>query len=182
MKIITSKKIHEIEIKSTDQLVTHFKQLFESNNSFVSDRHNAVKITQNYCWNSFFKLSIIDNELPTFINQIKDIMTKYNFESDDNAIVEMHYGFTNDTIQCIKEITIADNTDTGKLNICVVYLDVTCEGGELVFYNKNDTFEPFRTIQTNSCKIVMFEGSVYHKRNDYSKGRRLSVLFKFPRK
>ena len=170
--------IQEIEIPSNDPLITHFKKLFEMN-SFAEDRQNVVKIRQNKSW-FCCKRQIIDTELPIYINQIKDIMK--DFKSDFNdAHVEMCYGITNDTIKCKKDICTADySTDyTGKVNICVVYIDVACEGGELVFYNEN---KPFKTIQITSCKVVMFEGSVYHRRNDYSKGHRLWVLFQFPRK
>ena len=172
--------IQEIEIPSNDPLITHFKKLFELH-SFAEGRQNVVKITQNKSWFSWCKPDIVDTELPIYINQIKDMMK--HFESDfDDAHVEMCYGITNDTITCKKDICAADySTDSiGKVNICVVYIDVACDGGELVFYNEKK--ESFKTIQITSCKVVMFEGSVYHRRNDYSKGHRLWVLFQFPRK
>lgn len=170
--------IQELEIPSNDPLITHFKKLFETH-SFKPDRTNVVKITQNKNWFPCKPKTIVDKELPTYISQIKNIMK--DFKSGDEAHVEMCYGITNDTIKCKKEICTADySTDyTDKVNICVLYLDVTCEGGELVFYKDS---EPFKKIQITSCKIVMFEGSVYHRRNDYSKGHRLWVLFQFPRK
>ena len=171
--------IQEIEIPSNDPLITHFKKLFNLH-SFAEDRQNVVKITQNKSW-FCCKRQIVDKELPTYVNQIQNIMK--NFESDfNNAHVEMCYGITNNTITCKKDICTADySTDSiGKVNICVVYIDVACEGGELVFYNEKK--EPFKTIEITSCKVVMFEGSVYHRRDDYSKGHRLWVLFQFPRK
>jgi len=168
--------IQEIEIPSNDPLITHFKKLFEMN-SFAEDRQNVVKIRQNKSW-FCCKKQIVDTELPIYINQIKDIMK--DFKSDyfgDEAHVEMCYGITNNTITCKKDIRPADSCK-GAVNICVLYLDVACEGGELVFYKDK---EPFKTIKITSCKVVMFEGSVYHRRNDYSKGHRLWVLFQFPR-
>ena len=71
-----------------------------------------------------------------------------------------------------------------KVNVCVLYLDSSCDGGDLVFYNKPyaDTFESYKLIKVTSCKIVMFEGSIYHKRTDYSKGYRLAVVFRFTRR
>ena len=170
--------IQEIELPSNDPLITHFKKLFEMN-SFAEDCQNVVKIVEKSSW-FCCKRQIVDKELPLYVNQIKDIMK--DFKSDFSDVhVEMCYGITNDTIRCKKDICTADySTDsTGKVNICVVYIDVACEGGELVFYNEN---KPFKTIQITSCKVVMFEGSVYHRRNDYSKGHRLWVLFQFPRK
>jgi len=169
--------IQELEIPSNDPLITHFKQLFEKH-SFKSDRTNVVKIRQIPRWFSCRPV-IVDKELPTFIKQVKEMMK--DFKSDDDAQVEMCYGITNDTITGKKEIRTADyfTEYTDKVNVCVVYLDVTCEGGELVFYKDS---EPFKTIEITSCKVVMFEGSVYHRRNDYSKGHRLWVLFQFPRK
>lgn len=165
--------IQELELPNTDPLITHFKKLFEEQ-SFAENRQNVVKITQNPSWFSC-KRRIIDKELPTYVNQIRNIMK--DFKSGDDAHVEMCYGITNDTITCNKDIRPADSYK-GAVNICVLYLDVACEGGELVFYKDKD---PFKTIQITSCKVVIFEGSVYHRRNDYSKGHRLWVLFQFPR-
>lgn len=167
--------IQEIEIPSNDPVIMHFKKLFETQ-SFEPERTNVVKITQNKSWFSWCKPDIVDTELPIYINQIKNIMK--DFKSGDEADVVMCYGNTNDTIKCKKEICTGDSDKKGAINACVVYLDVACEGGELVFYKDS---EPFKTITPNSCKVVMFEGSVYHKRNDYSKGHRLWVLFQFPR-
>ena len=168
--------IQELELPSNDPLITHFKKLFEEQ-SFAEDRHNIVKITEKKRWLSC-KRHIVDKELPIYINQIKDIMK--NFQSDfDNVHVEMGYGYTKNTITCKKGIASADEEAEYKVNICVVYIDIACDGGELVFYEDN---APYKTIQTKSCKVVMFEGSLYHRRDDYSNGHRLCVLFQFPRK
>jgi len=165
--------IQEIQITSNDPLITHFKKLFEAQ-SFELERTNVVKIVEKKSW-FCCKKRIVDKELPTYINQIRNIMK--DFKSGDEADVVMCYGNTNDTITCKKDIRPGDS-DKGAVNACVVYVDVACEGGELVFYKDS---EPFKTITPNSCKVVTFEGSVYHRRNDYSKGHRLWVLFQFPR-
>ena len=52
---------------------------------------------------------IVDKDLPIFITQIKDIMRKYNFESDNDAIVSMQYGITDDIIRCTNEIRNYDS-------------------------------------------------------------------------
>jgi len=167
--------IQELELPSNDPLITHFKKLAELY-PFVEDRHNVVKITEKTSWFSC-KRRIVDKELPTYINQIRTIMK--DFESDfDNVNVEICYGNTKDTITCKKGIASADDEVGFNVNICVVYIDVACDGGELVFYEDN---VPFKTIQPTSCKIVMFEGSLYHRRDDYSNGHRLCVLFQFPK-
>jgi len=166
--------IQELDLPSTSPIITHFKQLFETR-TFEPNRHNVVKITHNPGWFSCFRPIIVDKELPTYIKQVKEMMK--DFESIDEAIVIMQYGITKNTIHCKKEIRKADSDE--KKNVCVIYVDVECEGGELVFYNEN---KPFKTIKTTSCKVVMFEGSIYHKRNDYSNGHRLTIVFEFPKK
>ena len=176
--------IQEHELSITDPLIIHFKQLAESV-QFQEDYHNVLKITEYSTWFSWFRQkTIIDKELAVYIKQIKNIMK--HFDSDfDEAHVEMCYGNTKGTIKCNKKIGTADDESGFNVNICVVYLDVTCNGGELVFYDKNDNlcpFEEYRLIKTYSGKVVMFEGSLYHKRNDYSNGHRLSIIFQFPRK
>jgi len=166
--------IQELEIPRNDPLIIHFKKLFEAQ-SFEPERTNVVKIVEKKSW-FCCKKRIIDKELPTYVNQIRNIMK--DFESDDEVNVVMCYGNTNDTITYKKDICSADS-DKRAVNVCVVYVDIACEGGELVFYKDS---EPFKTITPNSCKVVMFEGSVYHRRNDYSKGHRLWVLFQFHKK
>jgi hypothetical protein len=170
--------IQEHDLSINDPLIMYFKKLAELN-SFEEERHNVVKITQYPRWFSLFRQkTIIGDELPTYINQIRNIMK--NFECNfDEAHVEMCYGNTKGTIKCNKKIGTADDEAGFNVNICVVYVDVACDGGELVFY---DDLEPFRTIKIYSCKVVMFEGSLYHKRNDYSNGHRLCIIFQFPRK
>ena len=165
--------IQELDLSSNDPLITHFKQLFETR-TFEEDRHNIVKITHNPSWFSCRPV-IVDKQLPIFIKQVKEMMK--DFKSENDAFVRMDYGITNDTIHCKKGISTSDSEDD-KINACVIYLDVECEGGELVFYKDN---EPIKTIKPTSCKVVMFEGSVYHKRNDYSKGHRLAIVFQFTR-
>ena len=167
--------IQEHELPSNDPLIIHFKKLAELY-PFVEDRHNVVKITEKKQWLSC-KKRIVDKELPIYINQIRNIMK--HFECGDEAHVEIGYGNTKNTITCKKGIASADEEAGFKVNTCVVYVDIACEGGELVFYEDN---APYKTIQTHSCKVVMFEGSLYHKRDDYSNGHRLCVLFQFPRK
>ena len=79
-----------------------------------------------------------------FHKKIKDIMK--NFQSDfDKVHVEIGYGNTKETITCKKGIASADEEAEYNVNICVVYIDIACEGGELVFYENNT---PFKTIQT----------------------------------
>ena len=170
--------IQEIDIPSTDPLITHFKKLFEEQ-TFAENRQNVVKIVEKKSWFSC-KRRIIDKELPIYIKQIQNIMKDFkSVKVHDNSYIDSHvemcYGITNGTITCNKDIRPA-NSYKGPVNICVVYLDVECDGGELVFYKDS---EPFKTIKITSCKVVMFEGSVYHRRNDYSNGHRLWVLFQF---
>ena len=137
-------------------------------------------------------------------------MIQNNFELDDDYAlsIEIQYGFSKNN-ENVTNIFSIHQDDYGGLNsnvnTLIIYLDCQCIDGELVFYeynksnndcdknipccvlfNCNDSFEPFRTVNPNNpsdslCKAVIFEGSIFHKPNDYS-GNRLAVVFQIPRK
>jgi hypothetical protein len=137
-----------------------------------------------------------------------NLLQKSNgFESDDSTgafVSELHYSYTNgDGI--MSNTFVIHEDDYGLLdypvNTFILYLDVQCEGGDLVFYNKkpdstcslfrecineSTMYESFRTVETHnptkvSCKVVMFNGSIYHKPNTVVNGHRLSIMIQIPR-
>jgi len=161
----------------------------------------TYSITQNY---------IIDPEINTLIQSAKNIMRKNNFElNDDNSInIEIQYGFSKNN-EIISNTFSIHQDDYGAINsdvnTLIIYLDCHCIDGELVFYeynksnndcdkdvpccvlfNYNDSFAPFKIVNPNnpsdsSCKAVIFEGSIFHKPNDYS-GNRSAIVFQIFRK
>lgn len=73
-----------------------------------------------------------------------------------------------------------------EVNTFIIYFDVNCNGGELCFYENNETNIPYKIIDVNNpnnlqCKIVMFEGKLYHKPNDYLNGIRKLLSFHIPK-
>ena len=76
--------IQEHELPSNDPLIIHFKKLAELY-PFVEDRHNIVKITEKKRWLSC-KKRIVDKELPTYINQIRNIMKDFGIHIFDKDL------------------------------------------------------------------------------------------------
>lgn len=201
--------IQELDILMNDPFIFHFKELFEvykSKHLFESGNHTILPIKKNSDINLFCLFDdeskyILDIELPNYIQQVKDIMKQNNFKPDDSnndVVIELHYGFTKNTEIITSQFGIHID-DYGAINCdvitIIIYLDVKCFGGELVFYERKfennlcfsyPSFEIFKIIDTNnpinSCKIVIFEGSIYHKPNEYLHGHRLSIVFQIPRK
>jgi len=204
--------IQELELSFTDPVVAHFKQLFEMNESlhtFIPNQLNDLRIQEqaNPCWaywlNSHY---IVVHELSVMIFRVKDIMKQNGFESDETTgafVSELHYSYTTDDGMMSNTFAIHED-DYGSMyypvNTFILYLDVKCQGGELVFYNKNPSityslfgecmgesiYEPLRKVDTHnptevSCKVVIFNGSIYHKPNTIFSGHRLSIIIQIPR-
>jgi hypothetical protein len=158
----------------------------------------TYSITQKY---------IIDPEINSLIESAKNIMIQNNFELDDDYAlnIEIQYGFSKNN-EIITNTFSIHQDDYGAINnnvnTLIIYLDCKCIDGELVFYeynnnfdknlpccllfNCNESFESFRNVNPNNpsdslCKAVIFDGSIFHKPNDYS-GNRLAIVFQIPRK
>jgi hypothetical protein len=207
--------IQELELSFTDPIVAHFKELFEVNEplrTFIPNEFNDLLIQQqpNPCWAYWLNDKyVVDDNISTIISKVRDLMKQNGFESDDSTgafVSELHYSYTNG--DGIMSNTFAIHEDDYGLmdypvNTFILYLDVHCEGGELIFYNKkpdiicspclfsecineSTRYEPFRTVETHnptkvSCKVVIFNGSIYHKPNTIVNGHRLSIMIQIPR-
>ena len=185
-----------------------FNKLKELKYSFSEKQPNIISvISQEEYDRSFLTYSItqkyiIDPEINSLIESAKNIMIQNNFELDDDYAlsIEIQYGFSKNNEIITNTFSIHQDDYGGlnsNVNTLIIYLDCQCIDGELVFYeynnvpccvlfNCNDSFEPFRTVNPNnpsnlSCKAVIFEGSIFHKPNDYS-GNRLAIVFQIPRK
>jgi hypothetical protein len=184
-------------------------EMNESLHTFIPNQLNDLRIQEqpNPCWAYWLNSNyIVDDELSVMISRVKDLMKQNGFESDETTgafVSELHYSYTTDD-GIMSNTFVIHEDDYGLMdypvNTFILYLDVKCEGGELAFYNKkqNDTcslfgecmgesmYEPLRTVDTHnptevSCKVVMFNGSIYHKPNTILSGHRLSIMIQIPR-
>ncbi len=133
---------------------------------------------------------IIDEQIDKYIGLVKEILITNGFKLDNtnsNYNAELHYGNTDENI--IKSPFCIHQDDFGgvdyKVNTFIIYFDVDCEGGEIAFY-KHEHAEPHLKILTQNpskttCKVVMFDGSLYHNPLDYKLGHRNLVSFQVPR-
>lgn len=104
---------------------------------------------------------------------------------------EFHYGVSKNKNDIVFPPFPIHQDDFGGTDwptvTCIIYLDVTCSGGELEFYhNDKPNAKCFRSILTrnpsaNTCKVVIFDGSLFHKANNYSNGRRCAISFQLPK-
>jgi len=205
--------IKELELFMTDPIVSHFKKLFEMNELLHTCRPNQINQFQihknpntsySFCNNDTY---IVDEELSTIVSIIKDLMNRNGFESDDSTPAfasELHYSFTTDNGIIPDAFSIHEDDFTSidyNVNTFILYLDVKGEGGDLVFYDRNQVvtcslfgqcindsiYEPFYTLDTHnpteiSCKAVIFNGSIYHKPTSILNGHRLAIVIQIPRK
>lgn len=202
--------IQELELSDIDPLVVHFKQLFEMNktlHTFIPNQLNSLYMEKQH--RSFLKnwlndKYIVDDDLSTMISIVKDLMKQNGFETDDSTGAfssELHYSYTTRDGIMSNTLTIHEDDYSSidyPVNTFILYLDVRCSGGELVFYNKNldvtcshclfsePIYEPFHTVNTHnptdvSCKAVIFNGSIYHQPNVVIDGDRLSIVIQIPR-
>jgi hypothetical protein len=196
--------IKELELFMTDPIVTHFKDIFEMNKHVLTpNKLNNLYIkekSRSYLC-GWVDDNIIDENLSSMIPHIRELMKQNGFETDDSTNTfasEFHYSYISGNGIIPDTFTIHQDDYSSieyEVNTFILYLDVKCFGGELVFYNINqevtccmfDEYEPFCTIDTNnpteiSCKAVIFDGSIYHKPNTIVNGHRLSIVVTIPRK
>jgi len=120
-----------------------------------------------------------------------------DINEDDEYIIEMHIGSTNEN-NVISPFGIHRDDYGGidcQVNTFIIYFDVKCDGGEIAFYEEDDySIKPYslegvyaskrcyKIINTNNqssktCKILMFEGELYHRVLKFSNGHRNLLSF-----
>ena len=194
--------IEEFELNITDNLVTkcfeilHTHPVSRSSGSLTDKKFivNSVEyeLYKGYLHpNNFICTELIDS----CVQDVKKLMESYGFQLDNTKEIpncELHYGEScSENCIVIPPFPIHKD-DFGGTNwptvTFIIYIDVNCSGGELGFYS-DDSSEPncIRVIKTSNPssttrKVVIFDGSIFHKVNDFSNGYRYAISFQLPRK
>ena len=183
--------ICEQELELSNPLALYCKSLYEkiipekisekTNNIFHIIHSSKIEDYKDYKY-------IIDDSISNYVQVVKSILISNNFKCDilDNEyIIEMHVGSTNEN-NIISPFGIHQDDYGGidcKVNTFIVYFDVNCDGGEIAFYKEdNYNIKPYKIINTNNpsdktCKILMFEGELYHRVLKFSNGHRKLLSF-----
>ena len=200
--------IEEFDLNITDDLVTKCFEIagnikttkLNSITSFHSEKKCLVHIANASDYelykgylrpNDFYCTELIDS----CILDVKKLMEFHGFQLDDTNNMtncEFHYGKScneNDIVTSVFPIHRDDFGGTEWPTVTfIIYIDVNCSGGELGFYS-DDSSEPncIRVIKTSNPssttrKVVIFDGSIFHKVNDFSNGYRCAISFQLPRK
>ena len=150
-------------------------------------------------WSEYKKSAHRKNEF-IFIDRmdcaeaVKKLIVDNGFKIDHTSREsnhEIHYGRSIDETQIIEPFFDIHQDDFGGMNCpivtCIIYLNVCCSGGQLEFYH-NDMPETkcYRSIETQNpseetCKVVIFDGLLFHNAATYCAGYRYAISFQFPR-
>lgn len=133
--------------------------------------------------------------IDTCIQDVSQLVLSHGFsldvsdEKSQESNCEFHYGISKNQFDIFRSPFDIHKDDYGGTNYpvitTIIYLDVTCDGGELCFYdNKGNIMSKIKTQNpsVNTCKVVIFDGSILHKPADYSNGKRFAISFQLPRK
>lgn len=193
--------ICEQELELSNPLVLYCKSLYEKIHEKIPNKNNIYHVIhpskiedyKNYKY-------IIDESISEYVKLVKLILISNNFKcdiSDNEYIIEMHNGSTNEN-NVISPFGIHQDDYGGidcRVNTFIIYFDVKCDGGEIAFYEEDDynskpyTLEGvyaskrcYKIINTNkpsdkTCKILMFEGELYHRVLKFSNGHRNLLSF-----
>lgn len=143
-----------------------------SNNPWLSENHHEL---------------LLDKNINVFIRLAKQILLNNGFivdETNQDINVELHFGYASE--EDSEEIFKIHRDDNLQIvNTLIVYFDVSCTGGELVFYNNNQKADIIRTINVknpskNTCKIIMFNGDLLHKPLPFRCGKRHLIVYQIP--
>lgn len=193
--------ICEQELELSHPLVLYCKSLYDKMPSILNDKNNIYYIIhpskiEDYQNHKY----ITDDSISEYITIVKSMLISNNFKcdiSDNEYIIEMHNGSTNEN-NIISPFGIHKDDYGGidcQVNTFIIYFDVKCDGGEIAFYEEdNYNIKPYslegvyaskrcyKIINTNkpsdkTCKILMFEGELYHHVLKFSNGHRNLLSF-----
>lgn len=193
--------ICEQELEVSHPLVLYCKNLYEKISEKIPNKNNIYHVIHSskieYYKNHKY---INDDSISEYVQLVKSILISNNFKcdiSDDEYIIEMHIGSTNEN-NVISPFGIHRDDYGGidcQVNTFIIYFDVKCDGGEIAFYEEDDySIKPYslegvyaskrcyKIINTNNqssktCKILMFEGELYHRVLKFSNGHRNLLSF-----
>jgi len=193
--------ICEQELELSHPLLLYCKSLYDKMPCILNNKNNIYHIIhpskivdyQNHKY-------ITDDIINEYVTIVKSILIRNNFKcdiSDNEYIIEMHNGSTNEN-NIISPFGIHKDDYGGidcRVNTFIIYFDVKCDGGEIAFYEEdNYNIKPYslegvyaskrcyKIINTNNpnnqiCKILMFEGELYHRVLKFSNGHRNLLSF-----
>lgn len=165
-----------------------FTQNYTSNTKFIVNQTEFAKYKEYLRPDEFYCTDLIDS----CIQDVSQLVLSYGFlldESNKKSNCEFHYGISENPSQVINSPFAIHKDDYGGTDYpvitTIIYLDVTCDGGELCFYdNKENLTYKIKTQNpsTTTCKVVIFDGSILHQPAKYSNGKRFAISFQLPRK
>jgi hypothetical protein len=196
--------IKELEMENKIPLVTKsftianniMSHNFDSDN-FISSKKFIVDQTEFNKFKGFLRPGefYCSDLINTCIQDVSQLVLSHGFSLDVSneksleSNCEFHYGISKNPSHIISSPFDIHQDDYGGINCpvitTIIYLDVTCDGGELCFYdNKENLTSKIKTQNpsANTCKVVIFDGSLYHQPAKYSNGKRLAISFQLPRK
>ena len=179
----------------SDQLVSYCFDLFEKNSYKIIDKQQKLFVMHPKEFSYVRDYTppeheyIIDDRVDDFVQLAKNILKSNGFvidESNDKYNVEMHIGNANEIPN--ESIFGVHRDDYGgiefKVNTLIIYFNVNCEGGEIAFFD-GEYQKPKQIIQIqnptkSTCKVVMFEGNVWHNPLKYKFGERFLMSVQIP--
>jgi hypothetical protein len=190
--------IAEFELKKNSPLVENCFKIIQTIdlNGYTSGTAYKKFIVE---WSEYKRYVHRKNEF-IFIDRmdceeaVKKMILDNGFKIDDTISEsnnEIYYGRSIDETQIIEPFFDIHQDDFGGMNCpivtCIIYLNVCCSGGQLEFYH-NDMPETkcYRSIETQNpseetCKVVIFDGLLFHNAAKYYAGHRYAISFQFPR-
>lgn len=194
--------ICEQELELSHPLVLYCKSLYKKIHEKIPNKNNIYHVIhpskiEDYKNYKYITDDLIDDYVSSIV---KPMLISNNFKcdlSDNEYIIEMHIGSTNEN-NVISPFGIHQDDYGGidcQVNTFIIYFDVKCDGGEIAFYEEDNynikpyslngvyaSKRPYKIINTNNpndttCKILMFEGQLYHRVLKFSNGHRNLLSF-----
>lgn len=131
---------------------------------------------------------LLNNCLDAFVDKARKILVSEGFNIDcanTDINVELHCAYA--SIQFSDSVFKIHQDNNNDTTVCtlIIYFDVSCYAGELVFYNSSNDTDIMQKINVNNpsrneCKLVMFDGHHWHKPLPFNNGNRNLLVFHFP--
>jgi hypothetical protein len=159
--------------RSSQRDIVH---LIDNKNIYLNDTKKALELV---------KQIMDENAFKTTDEKLNDSV----FGDDDpeiNVLIELYYSKCEN--EKVNNAFDYHEDDYGgincKVNTCLIYFDVNCDGGELIFHGENP-YE-IQRINVNSSletvKMVICKGDITYQDLDYKNGHKHLLSFQIKRK